>query len=145
MEEEKAKTATAGTGTSTGAMNAPAGNAPQAGYAPANAATSQPAALPEGQPQFTKLRLPHRDELEMFGIVIQLHGSNHVKILCEDGKERGCRIPGKMKKKTWLRERDVVIIRLWSFQPTKADVVWRFIGMQVENLKRRGYLKNLPI
>ena len=81
----------------------------------------------------------------MFGVVIQLHGSNQVKVLCEDGKERGCRIPGKMKKKTWLRERDIVIIKLWDFQQSKADVVWRFLGMQVENLRRRGYLRNLPV
>ncbi len=99
--------------------------------------------MPE-QPTF-RLRLPRRENLEMFGVVIQLHGSNQVKILCEDGKERGCRIPGKMKKKTWLRERDIVIIKLWDFQQSKADVVWRFLGMQVENLRRRGYLRNLPV
>ena len=96
------------------------------------------------QPVF-KLRLPHRENLEMFGVVLQLQGSNHVKVLCEDGKERGCRIPGKMKKKTLLRERDIVIIRLWDFQQSKADIVWRFIGVQVENLRRRGLLKNLPV
>lgn len=95
--------------------------------------------------QFRKIMLPHREKLEMFGIVIQLHGSNQVKILCEDGKERVCRIPGRMKKKTWLRERDIVIIRLWDFQQSKADVVWRYLGMQVENLKRRGLLKAFPV
>ena len=92
-----------------------------------------------------KLMLPKRDKLEMFGIVMQLHGSNQVKILCEDGKERVCRIPGRMKKKTWLRERDVVIIRLWDFQQSKADVVWRYLGAQVEHLKRRGFLKSMPV
>ena len=110
----------------------------------ANAQTTGNAPPMQEQPTF-RLRLPRREELEMFGVVIQLHGSNQVKILCEDGKERGCRIPGKMKKKTWLRERDIVIIKLWSFQQSKADVVWRFLGMQVENLKRRGYLRNLPV
>ncbi len=87
-----------------------------------------------------KIVMPKKDKLEMFGQVIQLHGSNQVKILCEDGKERICRIPGRMKKKTWLRERDIVIIKLWDFQPSKADVVWRYIGTQVEHLKKNGYL-----
>lgn len=101
---------------------------------------------PQAQEQpISRLRLPRKEDLEMFGIVVQLHGSNQVKVLCEDGKARGCRIPGKMKKRTWLRERDIVIIKLWDFQPTKADVVWRFLGMQTEQLKRKGFLKNLPV
>ncbi|HLC93292.1 MAG TPA: translation initiation factor eIF-1A [archaeon] len=95
--------------------------------------------------QMRKLRLPRRDNLEMFGVVIQLHGSGQVKVLCEDGLERNCRIPGKMRKKTWVKDRDVVIIKLWDFQQSKADIVWRFLGVQSENLKRRGLLTKLPV
>ncbi len=97
------------------------------------------------QEEFVKLRLPRRNELEMFGIVMQLMGASQVKILCEDGVERICRITGKMRKRTWMRERDLVIIRLWDFQPSKADVVWRFIGVQTEHLKKKGFLKNMPV
>ena len=92
-----------------------------------------------------KIRMPNRKELEMFGIVTQLHGGSQIKVICEDGIERNCRIPGKMKKKAWMRERDIVIIRLWDFQPSKADIVWRFIGFQTEHLKRKGFLDKLPI
>ncbi len=95
--------------------------------------------------QLRKLRLPHRDELEMFGLVMQLHGASQIKVLCEDGIERNCRIPGKMKKKTWVKDHDIVIIRLWDFQPIKADIVWRFFGVQAEHLKRRGLLTKLPV
>ncbi|HLC79310.1 MAG TPA: translation initiation factor eIF-1A [archaeon] len=95
--------------------------------------------------QLRKIRLPRRDELEMFGVILQLHGSDQVKVLCEDGIERGCRIPGKMKKRTWLRERDIVIVRLWDFQRSKADIAWRYLGMQVEHLKKKGYLTKLPV
>ena len=95
--------------------------------------------------QMRKLRLPRRDNLEMFGLVIQLHGASQIKVLCEDGTERNCRIPGKMKKRTWVKLRDVVIIRLWDFQPSKADIVWRFLGVQSEHLKRRGLLTKLPV
>lgn len=100
---------------------------------------------PTGDEEVVRVRLPHKDELEMFGVVKQLHGSNQIKIACEDGEERMCRIPGKMRKKVWMRLNDVVIIKLWDFQPSKADVVWRFFGNQVEWLKRNDYLKDLPI
>ncbi len=97
------------------------------------------------QEEVRKIPLPKKDKLEMFGLVVQLHGSNQVKVLCEDGVERVCRIPGRMKKKTWLRERDIVIIKLWDFQPSKADVVWRYLGTHVEHLKKKGFLKNFQV
>jgi len=50
------------------------------------------------------------------------------------------RIPGKMKKRIWIREGDVVIVVPWSFQDEKADVVWRYTRPQVDWLKRKGYL-----
>ena len=93
----------------------------------------------------TRLRTPNKKDLEMFGLLVQLHGSDQVRVLCEDGLERMCRIPGKMRKKVWLREGDVVIVKLWEIQRSRADVVWRFFGAQVEQLRRKGYLKNIPV
>jgi len=95
--------------------------------------------------QLRRIKLPRKDGLEMFGVVLQRLGGDQIKILCEDGQERNCRITGKMRKRAWMRDRDVVIIRLWDFQPSKADIVWRYIGFQVEHLKKRGFLKNLPV
>lgn len=94
---------------------------------------------------FTRVRLPRKEDLEQFGIVIQLMGSDQVKALCEDGTERQLRIPGKLKKRVWLRENDIIILKLWDFQPSKGDVIWRYLGHQVEWLKRNHKLKGLPI
>ena len=94
---------------------------------------------------FGRMRTPHRDELEQFGIVIQLMGANQIMVLCEDGKERNIRIPGKLRKRVWVRENDIVIVKLWDFQPTKGDLVWRYMGNQVDWLKRKGFLQKLPI
>jgi len=94
---------------------------------------------------FGRLRLPRKDELEMFGVVQQLHGGNQIKVLCADEQERMCRIPGKMMKRVWVRQGDLVIVKLWDFQPIKADIVWRYIGNQVEWLKRKGHLEGLKI
>ena len=42
-------------------------------------------------------------------------------------KHRLSRIPGKMKKRIWIREGDVVLIKPWDFQSDeKADVIWRY-------------------
>ena len=97
------------------------------------------------QAEVRKIRLPKRENLEQFGLITQLVGGFHIKALCEDGTERICRIPGKMKKRIWMRLNDIVIVRLWDFQPIKADIVWRFIGVQTEHLKKRGLLTKLPV
>lgn len=97
-----------------------------------------------GAPQ-TKIRLPRRNEGEMFALATQLMGATQIKALCEDGKERMCRIPGKLRKRVWIRQNDVLIIRLWEWQKDRADIVWRIWGTQTEQLKKRGLLKNLPV
>jgi translation initiation factor 1A len=51
------------------------------------------------------------------------------------------RIPGKMKKRIWIREGDVVIVIPWEIENEKADVVWRYTGPQVDWLQRKGFLK----
>jgi translation initiation factor 1A len=73
--------------------------------------------------------------------VESLLGSNRIKVRGIDGVTRMARIPGKMKKRIWIREGDVVIIIPWEFQNEKADVVWRYTGPQVDWLQRKGFLK----
>ncbi|MFH0714220.1 MAG: translation initiation factor eIF-1A [Candidatus Diapherotrites archaeon] len=93
----------------------------------------------------SRLRLPNKKEGELFGLAIQLHGSDQIRVACDDGVERMCRIPGKLRKRVWVRVGDVVIIKKWDIQPIKADIKWLYYGTQVERLKREGHLKGLPL
>ena len=77
---------------------------------------------------------------EILGIVESMLGANRVKIRSIDGKTRMGRIPGKMKKRVWLRVGDVIIMVPWTFQEDRADIVWRYQGTQVEWLKKNGFL-----
>lgn len=92
-----------------------------------------------------KLRFPKKEEFEIFGVVTALMGANQLIVMCQDKVERQCRIPGKLKKRVWVREGDLVIVMIWDFQPSKGDVKWRFFGNQVEWFKRKGMLEGLPI
>jgi len=89
----------------------------------------------------TRVRVPRKQDREVFGYVESLLGSNRIKVRCLDGETRMARIPGKMKKRIWIREGDVVIVVPWSFQNEKADVIWRYTGPQVDWLQRKGFLK----
>jgi len=94
---------------------------------------------PRAEGTSRELKMPQ--EGEVIGAVIQLLGYNRVKVKCSDGKVRVCRIPGRMIKKVWLRENDIVIVCPWDFQSDqKADVVWRYDRGEVKVLKAKGAL-----
>ena len=101
---------------------------------------------PNNQPQeLGRVRLPKKEDNEIFGIVTQLMGAGQVMASCEDGVQRNLRIPGKLKKRVWVREGDVIIVRVWDFQPSKGDVAWRYLGNQKEWLIKKGFLNKLNI
>ena len=66
-------------------------------------------------------------------------GANQLKVMCQDKVERGCRIPGKLKKRVWIRENDLVIVKIWDFQPSKGDVVWRFSETRLNGLEKKAH------
>ena len=78
---------------------------------------------------------------ELLGVVTKLLGFDRIMVKCQDGKERLCRIRGKMKRRVWIRENDVVLLATWEFQTdTRGDVTWRYTHGQAAMLRKKGYL-----
>lgn len=74
-------------------------------------------------------------------IAVKLLGFDRILVKCQDGHERLCRIRGKMKRRVWIREGDVVLVSPWDFQSDRrADVIWRYTRAQAEMLRKRGLL-----
>ncbi len=98
--------------------------------------------LPQEE-QFIRVRLPIKTEV--LGIVQQRLGGSRMRVSCLDGKERICRIPGRLRRALWVRERDVVIIEPWELGGhEKGDVIHKYRGKaEVDFLKKKGYLKNI--
>ncbi|MFH1779751.1 MAG: translation initiation factor eIF-1A [Candidatus Micrarchaeota archaeon] len=89
-----------------------------------------------------RLRLPRPGEI--FGLVLSMQGGARMIVQCADGKERLCRVPGKIKRRIWVREGDYVLIVPWSVQgDERADIAYRYTSLQSEALKRKGILKDL--
>ncbi len=84
------------------------------------------------------LVLPEQGEL--LGVVEKLLGSDHAMIRCTDEKVRLGRIRGKLKRKIWIREGDVVLVAPWPFDDTKCDILWRYTVAHVDWLKQNNYL-----
>lgn len=87
----------------------------------------------------TRAKLPRGREV--IGIIEQRLGGNKMMVNCLDKKQRNCRVPGRLKRKLWLRENDVVIIEPWELDNTRGDVVFKYPTNQINWLKRNGYLE----
>ena len=84
--------------------------------------------------------MPNRSINEMFALADQILGGRRVSVLCEDGETRLARIPGKMRRRQWVREGDLIIVWPWDFQDSKADVKHRYTKTQAMYLSRKGVL-----
>ena len=90
--------------------------------------------------ELARVRLPREKQGEVLGIADQLLGASRIMVMCADGKKRIGRIPGKMKKRMWIRAGDLVILRAWEFQDEKADTLFRYTKTESTYLSRRGVI-----
>lgn len=90
-------------------------------------------------PRITRAKLPQ--EKEVIGIIEERLGGNKMMVNCLDGKSRNCRVPGRLRRKLWLRPNDVVIVEPWELDNTKGDVLFKYPSNQIQWLKKNGYLE----
>ena len=93
--------------------------------------------------QVIRVRIPQGKEV--LGMVQQRLGGSRMRVLCLDGKERLCRIPGRLRRALWVRENDIVIVEPWELGGNeKGDIIYKYRGAaEIDFLKRKGYLKGL--
>jgi len=86
-----------------------------------------------------RVRTPRANQV--LGIIEERLGNRRSKVRCSDGFIRVCRIPGRVRKRIWTREGDIVIIEPWSVQTSeKGDLIWTYSKPQVDWLRRNKYL-----
>lgn len=96
----------------------------------------------EEQLELGRVKLPRGKET--LGVVEQRVGGSRMKVRCLDGKARICRIPGRLKRRLWVRDGDIVLVEPWELcGEGKGDVIFKYRPIQVKFLKREGYLKGL--
>merc|ERR1719447_1913348 len=58
--------------------------------------------------------------------------------MCFDGSKRLCHIRGKLRKKVWINQSDIILIGLRDYQDAKADVILKYSADEARNLKSYG-------
>ncbi|RLG14043.1 MAG: translation initiation factor IF-1A [Candidatus Nanohalarchaeota archaeon] len=96
----------------------------------------------EGEVVISRVRFPKKEEL--FGMIETRLGFGRMNIICADGKTRIGVVPGKYKRRLWLREGDIVIILPWEYEgDKKCNVLFKYRKSHVEFLRNNNYLKAL--
>lgn len=92
--------------------------------------------------ELERVRLPRGNEV--LGVLEARLGASRCDVRCLDGKTRNCRIPGRLKRKLWVRQGDIVIVEPWEFGgDEKGDIIFKYRPVQAQWLKKKGHLDKL--
>ncbi len=92
--------------------------------------------------EIKRVKLPRGNQ--SIGVLDQRLGASRMRVKCLDGKTRICRIPGRLKRRLWVREGDIVLVEPWELGgDAKGDIIFKYKKSQIQWLKNKGYLKKL--
>jgi translation initiation factor 1A len=67
-------------------------------------------------------------------------GNGRLEAQCFDGVKRLAHIRGKMRKKVWINQGDIILLSLREYQDDKADVIQKYTPEEARQLKSYGEL-----
>ncbi|KFH68888.1 eukaryotic translation initiation factor 1A, X-chromosomal [Podila verticillata NRRL 6337] len=87
-----------------------------------------------------KRELVFKEDGQEYAQVLKMLGNGRVEAQCFDGEKRLAQIRGKMRKKVWINQGDIILLSLRDFQDDKADVILKYNTEEARNLKAYGEL-----
>ncbi|MEB3861025.1 MAG: translation initiation factor aIF-1A [Desulfurococcales archaeon] len=87
-----------------------------------------------------EMPLPSEEEGTILCVVTRNLGGGFLEVLCTDGNVYKARIPGKMRRRVWMREGDVVLFLPWGTSDNKGEVVYRYLRDEVRTLIEKGLI-----
>lgn len=92
--------------------------------------------------ELSRIRIPRSPEV--LGLVEMMVGGDRARVRCDDENVRICRIPGKLRKRVWIKGGDLVLIEPWIVQTKeRGDIIFRYTSTQANWLKRKGFVKSI--
>ncbi|KAF0286917.1 Eukaryotic translation initiation factor 1A, X-chromosomal [Amphibalanus amphitrite] len=85
-----------------------------------------------------KRELIFKEDGQEYAQVAKMLGNGRLEAMCFDGVKRLCHIRGKLRKKVWINQGDIVLVGLREFQDQKADVILKYNDDEARNLKTYG-------
>ncbi|KAI9838899.1 MAG: Translation initiation factor 1A [Sarea resinae] len=72
--------------------------------------------------------------------VVKMLGNGRLEALCFDGEKRLAHIRGKLRKKVWINQGDIILLSLRDYQDEKGDVILKYSADEARSLKAYGEL-----
>lgn len=92
--------------------------------------------------EIRRIRMPRGNQV--LGVVETMLGADRLRVRCSDELVRICRIPGRMRKRVWIRTGDLVLVEPWKVQSDqRGDIIFRYTTTQANWLKRKGYVESI--
>merc|ERR1712122_430299 len=85
-----------------------------------------------------KRELVFKEDGQEYAQVTKMLGNGRLEAMCFDGVKRLCHIRGKLRKKVWIAQSDIVLVGLRDYQDAKADVILKYSPDEARNLKSYG-------
>eukprot|EP01106_Pelomyxa_sp_JSP_P000672 TRINITY_DN109_c0_g1_i3.p1 TRINITY_DN109_c0_g1~~TRINITY_DN109_c0_g1_i3.p1 ORF type:complete len:172 (-),score=47.27 TRINITY_DN109_c0_g1_i3:169-684(-) len=87
-----------------------------------------------------KRELTYKETGQEYAQVTRMLGNGRLEATCFDGQKRLCHIRGKLRKKVWVNQGDIVLLGLRDYQDGKADVILKYNSDEARLLKAYGEL-----
>lgn len=87
-----------------------------------------------------KRELTLKEEGQEYAQVSKMLGNGRLDASCFDGVKRMAHIRGKMRKKVWVTQGDIILLSLRDFQDDQADVILKYTPDEARALKAQGEL-----
>jgi len=87
-----------------------------------------------------KRELTFKEEGQEYAQVIKMLGNGRLEALCFDGEKRLAHIRGKLRKKVWINQGDIILLSLRDYQDEKGDVILKYSADEARSLKAYGEL-----
>merc|ERR1712151_1247326 len=94
----------------------------------------------KGSTEKVKKELEFKEDGQEYGQVQRMLGNGRCEVSCFDGVKRMCHIRGKMRKKVWVNQGDIVLVSLRDFQDEKGDIIVKYLAEEARNLMTYGEL-----
>jgi len=85
-----------------------------------------------------KRELVFKEDGQEYAQVAKMLGNGRLEAMCFDGVKRLCHIRGKLRKKVWINQSDIILVGLRDYQDAKADVILKYSADEARNLKSYG-------
>jgi len=87
-----------------------------------------------------KRELVFKEDGQEYAQVLKMLGNGRLEAMCFDGVKRLCHIRGKLRKKVWINQGDIILVGLRDYQDAKGDVILKYNPDEARNLKTYGEL-----